>query len=165
MDKLNMTGSALQWLNGIILIASFFLARIVWGFYNYAILFHDVYQAYKRDRIRGGEWFGLELGRSIDESSKPPNYFVSEPIEKSHMVAGQISPLAEVSSFAVSLGQETIPLWLVAIYMASIVVLSLLNIVWLGKMIETIRKRFPPPFGTARVDADGVAVADQKKQR
>ena len=41
-----------------------------------------------------------------------------------------------------------VPFWLAASYLASNVVLHGLNIFWFGRMIETIRKRFDPPFGT-----------------
>lgn len=54
-------------------------------------------------------------------------------------------PSEEIMRFA---GDTTVPLWLALSYLFSNIVLNMLNYYWMGKMIETIRKRFPPPFGT-----------------
>lgn len=43
-----------------------------------------------------------------------------------------------------------IPLWLGATYFLSNTVLMGLNVYWFAKMVETIRKRFEPPFGTKK---------------
>ncbi|CDH55806.1 tlc domain-containing protein [Lichtheimia corymbifera JMRC:FSU:9682] len=43
MDKLGWTGSKLQLVNGIILISTFFIARIVVGFYMSYLLWIDIY--------------------------------------------------------------------------------------------------------------------------
>jgi hypothetical protein len=48
-------------------------------------------------------------------------------------------------------GDETVPLWLAGTYLAANITLNCLNFYWFGKMIETIRKRFDPPFGTRGV--------------
>jgi hypothetical protein len=48
-------------------------------------------------------------------------------------------------------GNEYIPLWLAASYLASNIILNGLNFVWFSKMIETVRKRFDPPIGTKGV--------------
>lgn len=44
-DKLNMTGSSLQLYNGILLIATFFSCRLVYGTYQSAHVFIDVWSA------------------------------------------------------------------------------------------------------------------------
>lgn len=54
---------------------------------------------------------------------------------------------AEVWTFA---AVKAVPMSLAVIYLASNVVLTSLNIYWFGKMIETVRKRFPAPLGTMR---------------
>jgi hypothetical protein len=41
-----------------------------------------------------------------------------------------------------------LPLWLGASYLASNITLNLLNLFWFSKMVQTIRTRFPPPYGT-----------------
>jgi TLC domain len=40
-------------------------------------------------------------------------------------------------------GQEYVPIWLALTYLGSNIVLNTLNFYWFGKMIETLRKRFP----------------------
>ena len=56
-----------------------------------------------------------------------------------------------------------VPLWMAAAYAASNITLNSLNWYWFGKMIETIRKRFPPPLGTMKVEKkkekEGIDVA------
>jgi hypothetical protein len=55
------------------------------------------------------------------------------------------TPESEIMRFAA--GQD-VPLWLALAYLGANVVLNGLNWYWFGKMIEAIRKRFDPPFGT-----------------
>lgn len=61
-------------------------------------------------------------------------------------VAAQISPAEDSMRFAAL--RQDVPLWLAASYLVSNITLNGLNWYWFGKMIETIRKRFDPPFGT-----------------
>ncbi|PSN73697.1 DUF887-domain-containing protein [Corynespora cassiicola Philippines] len=49
---------------------------------------------------------------------------------------------------------EPVPLWLAFCYLASNITLNGLNWFWFGKMIETIRKRFDPPYGTRRPEKE-----------
>ena len=44
-DKLGMTGSSLQLYNGIILISSFGLCRLVWGSYQSVLIYQDMWKA------------------------------------------------------------------------------------------------------------------------
>jgi TLC domain len=44
-DKVNLTGSLLQLINGIVLMVTFFSARIVWGWYITFNFIRDVYRA------------------------------------------------------------------------------------------------------------------------
>ena len=44
-DKLHMTGSRPQWYNGILLLASFFGCRLVWGSYQSLRVYADVWSA------------------------------------------------------------------------------------------------------------------------
>jgi hypothetical protein len=56
-DKVGMTGSRLQWWNGVVLIAAFFSCRLVWGSYLIVNFFKDVWVALQADReflARGG---------------------------------------------------------------------------------------------------------------
>lgn len=45
---------------------------------------------------------------------------------------------------------QPVPMWLAIVYLGANITLMGLNVYWFGKMIETIRKRFPPPFGTKK---------------
>ena len=52
-DKLGMTGSLAQLVNGIILITTFGACRLVWGVYQSYLIYTDMWQAIKaRDRIQ-----------------------------------------------------------------------------------------------------------------
>lgn len=42
-DKLHMTGSRAQWYNGILLLASFFSCRLLWGTYQSVRVYQDVW--------------------------------------------------------------------------------------------------------------------------
>lgn len=48
-------------------------------------------------------------------------------------------------------GERHVPVMLGLVYLASNLVLNSLNIFWFGKMVQTIRSRFDPPFGTKGV--------------
>jgi hypothetical protein len=52
--------------------------------------------------------------------------------------------------------EQYVPLWIPIIYLISNLTLNSLNIFWFGKMIETIRTRFDPPWGTKGVGPDKV---------
>jgi hypothetical protein len=51
-----------------------------------------------------------------------------------------------------------------ASYLAANVVLQCLNFFWFSKMVETIRKRFAPPFGTKGVGADKIHYYPEEKK-
>ena len=46
MDKLGMTGSTAQLVNGISLIATFGGSRLVWGTYQNIMMYSDIWEAY-----------------------------------------------------------------------------------------------------------------------
>ena len=46
MDKLGMTGSTAQLLNGVTLIASFGGSRLIWGTYQNVKMYSDIWEAY-----------------------------------------------------------------------------------------------------------------------
>jgi hypothetical protein len=124
-DKLNMTGTTLQFVNGIVLLFTFFSCRIVWGSYQSIRVFTDIYNAYTAGAVtRSDPGFGkLSEGTTV----------------------GNAGFKHDVLQFAEG---QTVPLWLVTAYLASNLILNSLNWFWFGKMIETLRKRFDPPFGT-----------------
>ncbi|KAF1946068.1 DUF887-domain-containing protein [Clathrospora elynae] len=126
-DKLNMTGSTIQLVNGIVLLVTFFSCRIVWGSYQTVRVFSDIYNAYTAGTVT-----------------------LSDPAFgklKNSTIVGNAAFKHDVLQFAEG---QTIPLWLVAAYLTSNLVLSSLNWLWFGKMIATLRKRFDAPLGTKK---------------
>ncbi|KAK4197031.1 TLC domain-containing protein [Triangularia verruculosa] len=114
-DKLNMTGSKPQLYNGITLLVVFFCCRLVWGTYQSAVVYVDMWKAVQR---------GPDAG------------YIAAAFEKSSGVD------ANVMHFAKDAGP--VPLWLAGIYVASNLTLNSLNWYWYFKMISAVKKRFEP---------------------
>lgn len=79
-DKLNLTGSKLQWYNGMCLLAAFFMCRIVWGPIQSYYVFCDIFEAVRNPPLTREEgvvvpsWLAfLYLGSNITLNSL--NYF------------------------------------------------------------------------------------------
>jgi hypothetical protein len=124
-DKLDLTGSTTQLINGIFLLGSFFGCRLVYGTYSSISVFYDVWRAMnysKYDAVASGE------------------------------------PVSEIMKYA----RKDVPVWLAGSYLASNLVLNILNWYWMTQMVKTIRKRFDPPFGT-RVSEKKLVDMDIKK--
>jgi hypothetical protein len=122
-----MTGTTIQLVNGIVLLCTFFSCRIVWGSYQSIRVFTDVYHAYTAGAVARSD---LDVGKLSGNTT-----------------VGNAGFKHDVLRFAEG---QTVPLWLVCAYLASNLVLNSLNWFWFGKMIETLRKRFDPPFGTKK---------------
>lgn len=143
-DKLDLTGSVYQAVNGAFLTITFFCCRIVWGLYSSFNVFYDMYVA-------------VQAGHSVRRSG------VLGEVAK-NWASGDVSLYYNVGEQERAfMSEEYIPLWLVITYLASNVVLNLLNLYWFGKMIETIRKRFDPPWGTKDVGSDYVSYEEPEK--
>lgn len=125
LDKLHLTGSTYQWVNGIVLILTFFSCRLVWGNINSVFVFYDMYSAYRSGAV-------TTSGQIWPDNKAPGNLADEDDV------------------FRFTVGRQ-LPFWLAASYMSANLVLNGLNVFWMGKMIETIRKRFDPPFGTKGV--------------
>jgi hypothetical protein len=80
------------------------------------------------------------------------NYNVLDEI-----VSGE--PVSEIMKYA----RKDAPVWLAGSYLASNVILNVLNWYWMGEMIKTIRKRFDPPFGTRKAEKKELVDLDIKK--
>lgn len=126
-DKLNMTGTTVQFVNGIMLLCTFFSCRIIWGSYQSIRVFIDVYIAYTAGAVTLSD---LGTGKLNNNTT-----------------VGDAGFKHDVLQFAEG---QTVPLWMIVAYLASNIILNGLNWFWFGKMIETLRKRFDPPFGTKR---------------
>jgi hypothetical protein len=122
-----MTGSTLQFVNGIFLLFTFFSCRLCWGTYNSFLVFADVFRAYKAGAVNVSD---PEVGKLSHNTT-----------------LGNAGFKHDVLQFA---DGQTVPLWLAGTYLASNLILNGLNWFWFGKMIETLRKRFDPPLGTRR---------------
>ncbi|KAL1306059.1 hypothetical protein AAFC00_004185 [Neodothiora populina] len=126
MDKLQLTGSIYQLINGIILISTFFFCRLVWGSINSVYVFTDIWHAMQH------------TGLGDDMMPLSPD---SVPV---------FADATGVMQFA---GRRELPVWLALSYLASNIVLNVLNYYWFYKMIQTLRSRFEPPLGTKRAES------------
>jgi hypothetical protein len=134
-DKLNMTGSKIQFYNGIVLLFTFFGCRLCWGSYQSARVFYDVYRAI----------FSPHLALTDPAFGKLSN---GTTVEASNI------PMGDIMMFA---GDRSVPVWLAGCYLLSNVTLNGLNWFWFSKMIETLRKRFDPPLGTRKAEDKNAA--------
>ncbi|KAH8730749.1 TLC domain-containing protein [Phaeosphaeriaceae sp. PMI808] len=140
-DKLNMTGSTLQFVNGIALLFTFFSCRLCWGTYQSIRVFSDIFRAYTAGTVTLTD---SSFGR-LNNST----------------IVGNAAFKYDILHFA---DGQSVPLWLAAAYLASNITLNGLNWFWFGKMIETLRKRFDPPLGTRRPEAkESVPVPESEK--
>ncbi|KAL8704315.1 MAG: hypothetical protein Q9201_002537 [Fulgogasparrea decipioides] len=121
-DKLHMTGSRPQWYNGILLLASFFLCRLLWGTYQSLRVYQDCWAALHVSTTNTSD---VLLGKGGDELGSVP------------------TGIPDLMQYHPQL--EDIPTWLALTYLGSNVVLNTLNFYWFGKMIETVKKRFRTP--------------------
>ena len=46
MDKLGMTGSSAQWVNGIVLVTTFGCSRLLWGTYQSVKMYQNIWEAF-----------------------------------------------------------------------------------------------------------------------
>ncbi|THC95372.1 hypothetical protein EYZ11_005140 [Aspergillus tanneri] len=143
LDKLNMTGSNLQWYNGMMLLFTFFCCRLVWGTWQSVLVYRDMWYALKQT------WASHTLpGAPIDISSQ----VFSVLDNTSHCLddtCSSTTATAELSRFA-SYTANGVPTWLVLTYVTANLVLNSLNYFWFSKMVETVMKRFRvPPSSSA----------------
>lgn len=140
-DKLNMTGGTIQFVNGIVLLFTFFSCRIIWGTYQSFRVFADIYAAYTAGAVTLSD---PEFGK-LNNST----------------IVGNAGYKHDILQFAEG---QTVPLWLAGAYLASNLTLNGLNWFWFGKMIETLRKRFDPPLGTRRPEVkEPEAISENEK--
>jgi hypothetical protein len=132
-DKLNMTGSTLQWYNGITLLATFFCSRLIWGTIQSVWVFQDVWTLLQMDK--------LPIEHDVHTNARNP-LFVPRDGQMCMGEASCVLAQSEVMKFAPINTTETIPMWLGLTYLASNLILHSLNFYWFGRMIETVRKRF-----------------------
>ena len=123
-DKLGLTGSRLQLYNGIVLILMFFGCRNVWGTYSSALIYHDLYAAYKAGRVQAPRNYHAKPFNIVATSDRVRN-----------------NPEQQIMAFA---GWRTVPSWLAVTYLLSNTILWCLNLYWFGLMVQAVTKRFKP---------------------
>lgn len=128
-----MTGSTLQWYNGMLLLGMFFCCRLLWGTYQSLRVYQDVWQTLHLDT-------SAPLYRQVHESAKA-SIFAPRNGELCLGDTKCILDQSEVMKFAGG-HTEAVPVWMAAVYLTCNLVLNSLNFYWFGKMIETVRKRF-----------------------
>jgi hypothetical protein len=111
-----MTGTTLQLVNGVALLATFFSCRLVWGTYQSYAVFRDIWNAMNNEPL---STFGA-AAKALDVTL-PARY------------ATTMTYVTETT---------TVPPWLALIYLSSNTTLNCLNFYWFSKMIDALRKRF-----------------------
>ncbi|PYI06410.1 DUF887-domain-containing protein [Aspergillus sclerotiicarbonarius CBS 121057] len=129
LDKVNLTGSKIQWYNGMLLLFTFFSCRLVWGTYQSVAVYRDM-------------WYALKQTWDATEASTPLN-----PVD----ITAQVFQVRDGSAAGIEMSKyasftaDGVPTWLVLTYVISNVVLNFLNYFWFSKMVETVLKRFRTP--------------------
>ncbi|KAF7192974.1 putative TLC domain-containing protein C17A2.02c [Pseudocercospora fuligena] len=120
-DKLDLTGSIYQAVNGIFLVTTFFCCRLAWGTYGSWNVSRDVYRA----------------------TFARPSAAIStaEQVSQSSALAASDDLLGQTVAF---MATRPLPVWLGLSYLTANVSLTLLNVFWFLKMMQAIRKRFVP---------------------
>lgn len=124
-------------------MTTFFGSRLVWGSYYTVRAFSDIFYAMDYQKSATGQaWLRAPIAPStaisMGESGKAAREMWRFP-------------------------PQEVPMWLASSYLSANTVLICLNVYWFGKMIETIRKRFPPPFGTKTEEDQKQDVPDKKE--
>ena len=134
-DKLNLTGSKIQWINGMFLLSSFFCCRLIWGSYQSIRVYQDVWHAI-----------------NFSATDIPKSHLVTGAVSTQQLFAprngelclGDVSCIraqTEVNRYAAP-GVQPVPIWLAGIYLICNITLHTLNFRWFLRMIETVSKRF-----------------------
>jgi hypothetical protein len=132
MDKIKLTGSSLQWFNGLALLGSFFGVRLVWGTYQSCQVMRDV-------------WQSLDWSPSIAIALAE-----SKAAEGSGLGAAPVVLAPETMRFVTETSGQS--LWVAGAIIAANLTLNSLNYYWFIKMVEAVRKRFPGPDAKPKPD-------------
>ncbi|RMD43206.1 hypothetical protein DV735_g1896, partial [Chaetothyriales sp. CBS 134920] len=126
-DKLNLTGGKLQWYNGITLLVTFFCSRLLWGTFQSFSLFSDVWNVMQATKPGLRDLLSLFVPRNAEFCLTDRTCFEAQ---------------AEVFKYAAVAISRPAPAWMALTYLASNMILHVLNFYWFSRMIETVRKRF-----------------------
>lgn len=133
-----MTGSKAQWYNGMMLLFVFFSCRLVWGTWQSACVYMDMWKALKQTWSMSAASALVEppVGSVIN-----PMVFEQRNVTLCGIDESCIMANIEVAKFS-QYTADGVPLWLAVTYVASNLILNSLNYYWFSKMIEAVMKRF-----------------------
>lgn len=132
-----MTGSRAQWYNGMLLLSVFFSCRLVWGTWQSAIVYKDMWYALQQTWSASASPLQtpVDISANVFHPARDGSMCVDETCARAN---------AEISRFK-DYTSAGVPTWLVATYVTSNLVLNFLNYFWFSKMVETVLKRFRAP--------------------
>ncbi|KAL5001477.1 TLC domain-containing protein [Aspergillus recurvatus] len=135
LDKVNMTGSNLQWYNGMALLVVFFCCRLIWGTWQSALVYIDMFAALRQTWSAGSSPLSpVDITAQIFQARDDGSLCINEACVRAN---------AEITKYAKHTAAG-VPTWLVVTYVTSNLILNGLNYYWFSKMIETVMKRFRP---------------------
>lgn len=136
-----MTGSRAQWYNGMLLLSVFFSCRLIWGVWQSAVVYGDMWSALQQTWSASA---GHALEGPVDITAK---VFTTQSgglcFDENCARAN-----AEISKFK-QFTAAGVPTWLVVTYVTANLILNFLNYVWFHKMVQTVLKRFRDPSETS----------------
>ncbi|KAL4811500.1 TLC domain-containing protein [Aspergillus unguis] len=158
LDKVNMTGSNLQWYNGMALLVMFFCCRLVWGTWQSAIVYIDMFKALSQtwSASSSSPLSPVDITAQIFQARDDGSVCINEACVRAN---------AEITKYS-NYTASGIPTWLVVTYVTSNVILNGLNYYWFSKMIETVMKRFrgPPPTPQQTSAKEAITVTEHNKE-
>ncbi|RAL09913.1 TLC domain-containing protein [Aspergillus homomorphus CBS 101889] len=158
LDKVNMTGSKLQWYNGMLLLFTFFSCRLVWGTWQSVAVYKDMW--YALNQTWDATAVATALNQPIDITAQ---VFQNRDGSLCGLNEACAQAQLELSKYANYTAAGT-PTWLVLTYVISNVVLNFLNYFWFSKMVETVLKRFRGPAAGEKEKGSKGVVTDSKKE-
>jgi hypothetical protein len=119
------------------LLFSFFACRLVWGTWQTAVVYGDMWNALQHT------WSAAAAPLS-EPASVNANVFY--PARDGSLCVNEACARAnaEITKFK-EYTAGGVPTWLVATYVGSNLILNFLNFFWFSKMVETVLKRFRTP--------------------
>ncbi|KKY18346.1 hypothetical protein UCRPC4_g05028 [Phaeomoniella chlamydospora] len=136
-DKLGLTGSKLQWYNGMCLLATFAGCRLFWGTYQSFRVYQDIWEALS---VPSTTSIASAIQAHALESGTSERIF---KLSGGQCVLGDPSCAAAQSEILRFISHsQHLPVGLAFSTIASNLVLNSLNFFWYTKMIKTVLARF-----------------------
>jgi TLC domain len=137
LDKVNMTGSKAQWYNGMLLLSVFFSCRLIWGTWQSAIVYKDMWTALQQTWSASSNPLlePVNINTQVFHPARDGSMCIDETCARAS------AEIARYKDFTAA----GVPTWLVVTYVTSNLILNFLNYFWFFKMVETVLKRFRAP--------------------